>query len=121
MLAGLLDTYREELDKGWLMWGLGKLIGAAREHRILDDRTLDDLSKLSEIRKVSAHYKPFMATPTSVQLRAIKVLESNPELDDEEVIDDIVRFDALFALELATVMVHGNLGFGGDRYIPTPG
>jgi hypothetical protein len=119
VLAGVLSSYSEDLDKGWLMWGLGKLIKAARDRKLFDDETLDDLSRLSEIRKVSAHYKSFLDTPNSVQRRAIEILENNPDLDDDEVLDDITRSDALFALELATAMVRGNVGFGGDRFRPS--
>ena len=47
------------------------------------------------------------------------MFESDPEADAEEAIDSIMRSDALFALELATVMVRGNLGFGGGQGSPT--
>jgi hypothetical protein len=112
VLAGLLSFHREELESDWLRWGLGRLISAARQRRIVDETILDDLRKLSEIRKVSAHFKPFLDTPTSVLRRANDVLESYPDLDDEEAIDNIVRSDALFAIQIATVMVLSNLGFG---------
>lgn len=118
-LAGILSTYRDELEKGWLTWGLGKLINAAKERKVVDDQTLKDLSRLSEIRKVSAHYKEYMDAPMSVHRRAIGILQNDPSLDDEEVIDNIARLDALFGIELATVMVRGNLGFGGSRYAPS--
>jgi hypothetical protein len=90
---------------------MGKLISAAKQRKIVDAETLDNLSKLNEIRKVSAHYKSLLDTPTSVHRRAIDILENYPDLDDEEVIDNITRSDALFALRVATVMVRSNLGF----------
>jgi hypothetical protein len=110
VLADCLYPYREELDKNWLMWGLGKLIVAAGQHGIIDAEIMDQLDRLNQTRKVSAHYKSFLDSPTSVQRRAISVLEDYPDQDEEEVIDNITRSDALFGLQVASFLVRSNLG-----------
>lgn len=112
-LAGCLFPYREELGKGWLMWGLGRLIPATLERGIIDDQTSKDLSKLNEIRKVSAHFKPDHETPTSVQHRAMGLFATGLDSDYEDVLRDMVRSDALFAIRVATLVLRSNLGFGG--------
>lgn len=80
-LAGCLFPYREELAKGWLMWGLGRLIPAALERGVIDEPTSKDLAKLNDIRKVSAHFKPAHETFTSVQYRAMKLFAVGPDSD----------------------------------------
>jgi hypothetical protein len=111
VLAGCLYPYRDELDKNWLMWGLGKLMVAAKQRGIIDVETLGELDKLNQIRKVSAHYKPFLDTSISVQRRAIRVLENYPDQDEDEVIDNITRSDALVGLRVASFLSRGNLSF----------
>jgi hypothetical protein len=108
VLAGYLNLHDEELDKNWLMWGLGKLMIAAEQRGIIDVGALNALDRLNQARKVSAHYKPF-DTPTSVQRRAISALESYPDLDEDAVIDNIARSDALFGIRVATSLVRSNL------------
>lgn len=112
-LAGCLFPYREELGKRWLIWGLGNLIPAALERGIINEEISKDLSKLNEIRKVSAHFKPDHETPTSVQHRARGLFAAGPDSDYERVLRGMVRSDALFAIRVATLVLRSNLGFGG--------
>jgi hypothetical protein len=112
-LAGCLFPYREELDRSWLMWGLGKLIPAATEKGIIDDRTSEDLIRLNELRKVSAHFKVAHQTPTSVRQRALNIFGSGQDADYDSVFNKMIRSDALFSIRVATFVVLGNLGFGG--------
>ncbi len=113
VLAGCLFFYREELAKGWSMWGLGKLIPAATERGILDDSMRNDLVKLNDIRKVSAHFKPEHETMTSVTHRAYAALTNDSDADYANAIHSVISSDALFALRVATIMVRSNLGMGG--------
>jgi hypothetical protein len=71
------------------------------------------LGKLNEIRKVSAHFKPSHETATSVYRRAMLYQEGEPELDGDDAINHVMRSDALFAIEVATVLVRSNLYFAG--------
>lgn len=110
-LAGFLFPYKEELPNGWLWWGLGKLIPQAANRGLIDDQLRDDLSKLTETRKVSAHYKVAHETENSVQRRALSLLSIHSDLEDEAAIDSIARSDAIFSIQVATTIVRSNLGF----------
>lgn len=112
-LAGCLYPYRDELEKRWLIWGLGKLIPAALKRGIIDEQTSKDLTKLNEIRKVSAHFKAAHETPTSVQQRALSLFASNQASDYEDALNNMIRSDALYAIRVATLVLLSNLGFGG--------
>lgn len=112
-LAGCLYPYREDLERGWLMWGLGKLIPATLERKIIDKQTSKELMRLNEIRKVSAHFKPPYDIPNSVENRALGHFASSQPSDYEDVLNNMIRSDALFAIRVATFVVRGNLGFGG--------
>jgi len=109
VLAGCLFSCREELDKRWLMWGLGNLMTAAAERGMINDELRGDLAKLNEIRKVSAHFKPSHETTTSVGYRALSELTEDSGAAHEAAINSIVRTDALFALQVATFMVRSDL------------
>jgi hypothetical protein len=109
VLAGCLYAYREDLANNWLMWGLGKLMQEAFARRIIDDALLAELSKLNELRKVSAHFKPSHETATSVYRRAMLLQDQDPELDDDDAVDQIIHTDALFAIKVATILVRSNL------------
>ena len=58
VLAGCLDWYEDRLPKGWAMWGLGRLVPAAFDLGLIDEGLKDRLLQVSELRKVSAHFKP---------------------------------------------------------------
>jgi hypothetical protein len=103
--------YAEELPKGWIWWGLGKLIPEAINRGPIDSQLRDDLSKLTAIRKVSAHYRSSFESENSVQRRAISLLELHPNLEDEAAIDSIIRSDAIFSIRVATTIVRSFLGF----------
>lgn len=111
VLAGCLFAYREELPKGWSMWGLGRLIPSAVERNLIDSELESDLNKLTEIRKVAAHFKVAHETTNSVQWRSEAFLTEHPDLEYEDAVNSIMRSDALFAIEAATAIVRGNLGF----------
>jgi hypothetical protein len=108
-LAGALQPYADELDKNWLRWGLGPLVEAAHERRLIDAVARDGLARLTEVRKVSAHFKPSL-TPNSILARAMEH-RGNGVLDHEDLLDEILRTDAAFAVRLATALILGGVGF----------
>lgn len=112
-LAGCLFPYRDELDRRWLTWGLGKLISTSLERGIIDDDMGQELYKLNDIRKATAHFKVEHETPTSVQRRAMSLFATNNDSDFENTLNDMIRSDALFAIRIATLVLGSNLGFGG--------
>ncbi len=104
-LAGRLAACAEELPKGWMWWGLGKLVSHAVERNLTDSNIKDDLIKLTEIRKVAAHFKAAHKTPASVQWRVDALLARQPNLEYEDAINDVMQSDALFAIRVATATV----------------
>ena len=62
---------------------------------------------------VSAHFKPAHETSTSVQHRAIGLFNTSPDPEYENVLNKMLRTDALFAIQIATQILKSNLGFGG--------
>lgn len=114
VLAGCLYAHREELPNNWLMWGLGKLLAEAFSRRLIDQPLREDLSKLNELRKVSAHFKPAHETTTSVYWRLVNSQENSPDWKDfGTAIDELVQKDAIFAIRIATILVRSNIYFGG--------
>jgi hypothetical protein len=118
VLAGCLDWYEGHLPKGWAMWGLGRLVPAAVEFGLIDERLEGSLLQLSELRKVSAHFKPPMS-PNSIIRRAAELFNLHPELEAEDGFDNLLRSDALAALETSTELLRGGQGFA--RVAPSPG
>jgi hypothetical protein len=116
-LAGCLFPYRDELDRRWLTWGLGKLVSASLERGIIDGNMSQELYKLNETRKVTAHFKVEHETPTSVQRRAMSLFATNNDSDFENTLDDVIRSDALSAIRVATLVLGSNLGFGGPSFM----
>ena len=110
-LAGSLSPYREALPRGWMWWGLGKLIPQAVQRNLINHEMQRDLENLTEIRKVSAHFKILHKTPNSVPWRASTILSDNPRMEYNDAVDDIIRSDAIFAIRVATKVVYGNIGF----------
>lgn len=115
-LAGSLSPYREELPKGWMYWGLGKLIPHAAGRHLISPAMRVDLEKLTEVRKVSAHFKEAHKTPTAVPWRANLLLSNDPQIEYDDAVDSILKFDALFAIQIATKVARGNLGFSRPWY-----
>jgi hypothetical protein len=96
------------------MWGLGKLVPAAFDLGLIDEPLKNRLLHVSELRKVSAHFKPPL-TPNSVARRAAQLFELHPELETEEGLDSVLRKDALKALEASTELLRGDQGFARVR------
>lgn len=115
VLAGCLLAYERRLPRGWSMWGLGRLAPAAHEFGLIDAPLKDRLHQLSEIRKVSAHYKPPME-PNSVASRAFRNNIDDAGESDEDVLDGLLRADALLAITIATELLRGDQGFARVRY-----
>lgn len=105
VLAGWLYAIRERLDKDWMRWGLGPLTKAAFAHGMIDAEMRDALVRVTESRKVSAHFKDWNE-PNTVQARAL----ARGPVDDaayEATMDAVLREDACQALTIATQLVRG--------------
>jgi hypothetical protein len=92
------------------MWGLGKLAPAAYERGLLDAPLKERLHQLSNIRKVSAHYKPPLE-PNSITRRALHSNIDDTGESDEDLLDGLLRNDALLAITIATELLRGDQGF----------
>jgi hypothetical protein len=114
VLAGCLNWYEDRLKKGWTMWGLGRLVPTAFDLGLIDEPLKERLLQISELRKVSAHFKPPL-TPNSVASRATHLFVQHPELETEEGFDNVLRQDALKALEASTELLRGDQGFARVR------
>jgi hypothetical protein len=66
----------------------------------------DDLERLAELRKVTAHYKPPL-TPNTVRLRAYDRAAVSSAETAEDLLDEVVHGDARFALRVATELILG--------------
>ena len=106
--------YPEQPDKNWLRWGLGPLAKAAYERDLIDSALRDDLAQVTEVRKVSAHFKPPL-TPNTVMLRAFDRAETSTAQSDDELLDEVLQDDAMFALKVATKLIRGNQGLSRVR------
>jgi hypothetical protein len=114
VLAGCLQMYPEQPDKNWLRWGLGPLAKTAFERDLIDSALRDDLAQVTEVRKVSAHFKPPL-TPNTVMLRASERAETSTAQSDDELLDEVLQDDAMFALKVATKLIRGNQGLSRVR------
>ena len=112
VLAGRLDWYEVRLPKDWVRWGLGRLAPAAFEAGLIDERLKDRILQLSELRKVSAHFKPPLA-PNSIARRAVELFNLHPDLETEDGFDSLLRRDALSALETTTELLRGEQALHG--------
>lgn len=110
VLAGCLLSYEQHLPKGWGRWGLGLLTPAAFDFGLIDQSLKDALLHLSELRRVSAHFKPPLS-PNSITRRAVEFFDLHPDLESEDGFDTLLRTDALAALRTATELLHGEQGF----------
>jgi hypothetical protein len=110
VLAGCLNWYEDRLPKGWAMWGLGRLVPAAFDLGLIDEALKDRLLQVSELRKVSAHFKSPMA-PNSIMTRALVAFQLRPELETEDGLDYLLARDALAALDATTELLRGEQGF----------
>lgn len=110
VLAASLDSHERPLSKGWAMWGLGRLVPAAFELGLIDEGLKDRLLQLSELRKVSAHFKPPLS-PNSITRRAIELFDLRPELETEDGFDALLQMDAHAALDATTELLRGEQGF----------
>ncbi|MFG2021981.1 hypothetical protein [Actinomadura geliboluensis] len=115
-LAGCLLRYEEELDRNWLRWGLGPLTKAAFERGLIDEQMKQDLQQVTELRKVSAHYK-FPLEPNSVSRRAYEEFAETSTSSDEDALDAVLRRDALTSFRVATELLRGDQGFARLRYV----
>jgi hypothetical protein len=106
--AGALD-FADFSAKGWERWGLPPLAKAAVERDIISRRLYQELIRLSEVRKVTAHYKPPLE-PHSVMRRALDQPTAASATEDE-LLGGILQEDALLAVRLATVLIRGQPGF----------
>jgi hypothetical protein len=113
-LAGCLQVYEDRLDRRWRRWGLGPLTRTALELGLIDPPLGARLDQVTELRKVSAHYKPPLM-PNSVHMRALTQLPDDFGLSDEDALDEILYEDALLALEVATELLRGDQGFARVR------
>ena len=104
----------DRLKKGWTMWGLGRLVPTAFDLGLIDEPLKLRLLRISELRKVSAHFKPPL-TPNSIARRATHLFVQHPELGVEEGLDNVLRQDALKALEASTELLRGDQGFARVR------
>jgi hypothetical protein len=115
VLAGCLLSFERQLPPRWQMWGLGNLVPEAFRLGLIDQPLRDKLNQLSELRKVSAHFKPPLA-PNSVTRRvaqtSIEMLDGSG--DDE--LDTVLRADALLAIETSTELLRGDQGFSRIYY-----
>lgn len=109
VLAGCLLFYEDQLEKNWIMWGLGRLIVAAFERGLIDQRMKDNLDQVTEVRKVSAHYKHPITTPNSVSRRALRALGDDATIEDA--LDGVLKQDACLAVRTATELLRGDQGF----------
>jgi hypothetical protein len=114
-LAGCLLSYEGELDKNWTRWGLGPLTRAAFERGLIDDQMSRDLHQVTELRKVSAHYKSPMVH-NSVSRRAFEEFTDESVSSDEDIFDFVLMWDALMAFNVATELLRGDQGFARVRY-----
>jgi hypothetical protein len=114
-LAGCLVSYEERLPKGWSMWGLGKLIPKAYELGLIDEPLRDQLHRLGDLRKVSAHFKPPLE-PNSVTSRALREVVTDRDVENEDEYDALLRTDALMAIKITTELLLGDQGFARVRY-----
>jgi hypothetical protein len=109
VLAGCLQWHESRLDKNWRRWGLGPLVAAAFDLQLVDVPLRDALLELTELRKMTAHFKPPLM-PGSVSRRAF---EAEPDADEEDVLDQVLRADAEMALVTATRLLRSpDQGFG---------
>ncbi len=115
VLAGCLQGYEDELDKRWRRWGLGPLVTEAFNRTLIDTPLRDDLMKVSELRKVSAHFKPPLE-PNSLHRRAVERTIAVPELGDDDALDEVAQDDALLAIRTATELMRGDQGFLRARW-----
>jgi hypothetical protein len=96
------------------MWGLGRLVPAAFDLGLIEEGLKDRLLQVSELRKVSAHFKPPME-PNSIMSRAFETFRLQPDLDTEDGLDSLLAGDALTALKAATELLRGDQGFSRVR------
>jgi hypothetical protein len=113
VLAGCLLGYDERLDKNRRRWGLGPLTAAAFKYGLIDEDLRNGLEQVTELRKISAHFKPPME-PKSVVVRTYRGLEAGSELS-EDALESTLRSDARTALEIATWLMRGDQGFARAR------
>lgn len=92
------------------MWGLGLLVPAAFDLGLIDEGLKDRLLQVSELRKVSAHFKPPMS-PNSIMRRTIETFDLRPELETDDGLDSLLGRDALAALDVTTELLRGEQGF----------
>ena len=84
------------------------------ERDLIDSALRDDLAQVTEVRKVSAHFKPPL-TPNTVMLRAFERAETSTAQSDDELLDEVLQDDAMFALKVATKLIRGNQGLSRVR------
>lgn len=112
VIAGCLLGYEEKLDKRWRRWGLGPLAAKALEFGLIDDDLRRGLDEVTELRKVSAHFKPPLE-PNSVLVRTCRALAAGSELEDA--LESTLRSDAKTAIEITTWLLRGDQGFARAR------
>jgi hypothetical protein len=110
VLAGCLLHFEAHLPKRWQMWGLGNLVPEAFRLGLIDKPLNDRLHQVSELRKVSAHFKPPLA-PNSVARRATQLPDDELRMSGEDELDTVLRADAMLAIEVSTELLMSDQGF----------
>jgi len=109
-LAGCLEFFEAQLPPRWQTWGLGKLVSEASRLGLIDQTLRDKLYEVSELRKVSAHFKP-PQTPNSIIRRAGQFpAEKLWRNEEDSSYFGVMRVDALLAIETSTELLRGNQG-----------
>jgi hypothetical protein len=115
VLAGCLLSFEAQLPPRWQMWGLGNLVPEAFRFGLIDAPLKDKLHKVSELRKVSAHFKPPLA-PNSITRRVAQLFDDQVSISGEDEFDTVLRTDAMLAIETSTELLRGDQGFSRIKY-----
>jgi hypothetical protein len=116
VLAGCLLSFEAQLPPRWQMWGLGNLVPEAFRLGLIDQPLKDKLHQVSELRKVSAHFKPPLAS-NSVARRVAQLSDGQLSISGEDEFDTILRADAMLAIETSTELLRGDQGFSRVSYV----
>jgi hypothetical protein len=109
-LAGCLEFFEAQLPPRWQIWGLGKLVSEAFQLGLIDQTLREKLYHISELRKVSAHFKPPLS-PSSIIRRAGQFPDEKLSRNEEDAsYFGVMRADALRAIETSTELLRGNQG-----------
>lgn len=109
-LAGCLELFEAQLPPRWQIWGLGKLVPEAFRLGLIDETLRDQLYQVSELRKVSSHFKPPLSSGSIIR-RAGRFPDEKLSRNEEDAsYFGVMRVDALRAIETSTELLRGNQG-----------